>query len=268
MNVLYKKLEAEGYTLKLGKYISVKPPRAERFIRLKSLGEEYNERALQNRIQSNLKFEKELNAQIEQAKTNNSPTHKTLSTIRFYTVTFKKGLLPCHKKREQLPFSWSNDAELDKLLLLNQKINQGATIKSLKEEFEQSEKKLHEKNIAIDEAEDKVKRLSEGKEAFEVIYENKVSDIISPERAAAYQRKYPNITANNYHKTKELAAQAVEALEVVKSEVKALETELRELGTIITVAEQVRAGTYVQELVSIENIRRNADLLPNGVFKL
>ena len=51
VNQLYKKLEKEGYTIKLGKYISVKHPQAERFIRLKTLGEEYNERALQNRIQ-------------------------------------------------------------------------------------------------------------------------------------------------------------------------------------------------------------------------
>ena len=35
-----------------------------------------------------------------------------------------------------------------------------------------------------------------------------------------------------------------------------------------SIAEKVKAGTYVQELVSNENIRKNADVLPNGVFKL
>ena len=54
----------------------------------------------------------------------------------------------------------------------------------------------------------------------------------------------------------------------MKKEINELEKEIRELSSAISVAEQVRAGTYVQELVSSENIRRNADILPNGVFKI
>ena len=268
VNELYKKLEAEGYKIKFGKYVSVKPPKAERFIRLKTLGEEYNERALQNRIQNSIKFENELSAKINQAKTENLPTYKTLSTIRFYTVTFKKGLLPCHKKFKQQPFSWTNDEELDKLLLLNKKINQGATIESMKVDFEKSEKKLQEKNAELDESKKKVKRISEGREAFEVLYENKESSTITKEQAALYQKRYPNINANNYHLTKEMADQAEREFEEIKREVKELEKEIRDLGGAISIAEQVKAGTYVQELVSKENIHRNADILPNGVFKL
>ena len=56
--------------------------------------------------------------------------------------------------------------------------------------------------------------------------------------------------------------------EEIKREVKELEKEIRDLGGAISIAEQVKAGTYVQELVSKENIHRNADILPNGVFKL
>lgn len=265
---LYKKLEANGYTIKRGRYISVRPPKAERFIRLKSLGEEYNERALQNRIQNSMKFESELKSKINQAKADNLPTYKTLTTIHFYTVTFKKGLLPYNKKFKHQPFSWTNDAELDKLLLLNKKINQGETIQSMKEEFEKSERKLQEKNAELAEAKNKLKRISEGKEAFEVLYENKISDTISKEQAALFQKRYPNINANNYHLIKEMADKSAEELEAVKHEVKELEKEIRELGAAISIAEKVKAGTYVQELVSNENIRKNADVLPNGVFKL
>ena len=268
VNELYKKLEAEGYKIKYGKYISVKPSNAERFIRLKTLGEEYNERALQNRIQNSIKFENELNNKINQAMSEKLPTYKTLSTIRLYTVTFKKGLLPCHKKFKQQPFSWTNDAELDKLLLLNKKINQGVSIQTMKEDFEKSEKKLQEKNAALDEAMKKVKRISEGREAFEVLFENKESSTISKEQAALYQKRYTNINANNYHLTKEMAEQAERELEEIKREVKELEKEVRDLGGAVSIAEQVKAGTYVQELVSKENIHRNADKLPNGVFKL
>ena len=268
VNELYKKLEAEGYTIKHGKYVAARPPRAERFIRFKTLGEEYNERALQNRIQNSVKFERELQDKIDQAKKDNSPTYKTLTTMKFYTVTFKKGLLPCHKKFKQQPFSWTNDSELDKLLLLNKKISQGETIQSMKDEFEKSEKKLQEKNTEVTEAKKKVKRMSEGKEAFEVLFENKVSDIISKEQAVKYQERYPNINKDNYQQTKELAAKAAADLDTLLAETKILESEVRDLSGAISIAEQVRAGTYVQELVSRENLHRHADLLPNGRFKL
>ena len=265
---LYKKLKAEGYEIKFGKYISVRPPKAERFIRLKSLGEEYNERALQNRIQHCMNFESKLNENIDKAKAENSPTYKTLTTIRFYTVTFKKGLLPCRKKFKQQPFSWTNDAELDKLLILNRKINQGATIQSMKQDFENLEQKLKEKNESAVEVQKKVQRLSRGQEAFEVLYEGKKSETISLEEAQLYQKRYPNINENTYHQTKELADAARQEQSVLKEEINELEKEIRELSSAISVAEQVRAGTYVQELVSSENIRRNADVLPNGVFKI
>ena len=268
VNELYRKLEAEGYKVKLGKYISVKPPQAERFIRLKTLGEEYNERALQNRIQNSIKFERELNEKINSAKANNHPTYKTLSTMHFYTVTFKKGLLPCHKKYKQQPFSWTNDAELDKLLLLNKKINEGATIQSMKEDFAKSEAQLKEKNEAVNEARNKVQRLSKGQEAFEVLFAGKESDIITKEQAELYHKRYPNINATNYYKAIELADEAKHEYDEIKNEVKSLEKEIRELSGAISIAEQVRAGTYVQELVSKENIHRNADNLPNGVFQL
>ena len=79
--------------------------------------------------------------------------------MRFYTVTFKKGLLPCHKKIKHQPFSWLNDEELDKLLLLNRKINAGETIESMKKELEEKELELKEKNAAAEEALLKYKRL-------------------------------------------------------------------------------------------------------------
>ena len=265
---LYKKLQAEGYTVKFGKYVSVRPPKAERFIRLKSLGEEYNERALQNRIQNSIKFESKLSENIEKAKADKSPTYKTLSTIRFYTVTFKKGLLPCRKKFKQQPFSWTNDAELDKLLILNRKINQGETIESMKTDFAKLEQQLKEKSEAAAEAQKKVQRLSKGKEAFEVLYEGKKSDKITLEEAQVYQKRYPNINANTYRQAIEIADEARREHDKIKNEVKEIEKEIRELSGAISIAEQVRAGTYVQELVSKENIHRKADVLPNGVFQL
>lgn len=268
VNELYNKLQVEGYTIKLGKYISVKPKNAERFIRLKSLGEEYNEHALQNRIQFNLRFEKDLAQRIEKAKSENLPTYKTLHVMQFYTITFKKGVLPCRKKNNAKPLTWTNDAELDKLLLLNKKIGEGATIKSMKEEFTKLEQQLNDKNSALDDIQKKYQRLSKSKEAFDILFENKQSTIMTREQALLHQQRFPNINSENYRQVAAIADDAQKELNELRNEIKDTEKSMRELSSAISIIGQVQAGTYVQELVSQEYIRRNADIIPNGEFKL
>ena len=68
--------------------------------------------------------------------------------------------------------------------------------------------------------------------------------------------------------TKILAEEATESLEAIKNEVAELEKKVRNLSGAVSIAEQVRAGTYIQGLVSNESIRRAADKIPNGLFKL
>ncbi|MBR5180266.1 MAG: plasmid recombination protein [Lachnospiraceae bacterium] len=268
INELYKKLEELKYKIRFGKYVSVKPPLAERYIRLKSLGEDYNERSLQNAIQFRIKFEQDLKEKIEQPNAEYLPNYKTLTTIRFYTVTFKKGFLPYQKMHKFKPFTWTNDEELDKLLLLNKKISEGETIESMKKEFELKELDYKEKDKAADEAMKKYQRLVRGKEAFSVLYEGKESKYISKEQAEKFREAFPHITENNYIELFAFTDQAKQDFDVAKSIAKEAEQELRSLSGAIAIAEQVDAGTYVQELVSKENIHRNADHLPNGVFQL
>ena len=268
INELYKKLEELKYKIRFGKYVSVKPPLAERYIRLKSLGEDYNERSLQNAIQFRIKFEQDLKEKIEQPNAEYLPNYKNLTTIRFYTVTFKKGFLPYRKMHKFKPFTWTNDEELDKLLLLNKKISEGETIESMKKEFEIKELDYKEKDKAADEAMKKYQRLVRGKEAFSVLYEGKESKYISKEQAEKFREAFPHITENNYIELFAFTDQAKQDFDVAKSIAKEAEQELRSLGGAIAIAEQVDAGTYVQELVSKENIHRNADHLPNGVFQL
>ncbi len=45
-------LKKQGYEVKLGKYIAVRPPRKERFVRLKTLGDHYTEDAIKQRIRA------------------------------------------------------------------------------------------------------------------------------------------------------------------------------------------------------------------------
>ena len=45
-------LKKQGYEVKMGKYIAVRPPGKERFVRLKTLGDSYTEEAIHQRIQA------------------------------------------------------------------------------------------------------------------------------------------------------------------------------------------------------------------------
>ncbi len=45
-------LKKQGYAVKLGKYIAVRPPGKERFVRLKTLGDDYTEEAIRERIRA------------------------------------------------------------------------------------------------------------------------------------------------------------------------------------------------------------------------
>ena len=141
---LLEKLAKEKYEIKRGKYIAVKSYDSKNFVRLKSLGEFYSEYALRNRINARKKYESEIEKKINSAK-KESPEIIVLQAIKFYTVAFSHGDLPMRKINRQKPFSWNNDSELDKILALNSRINSGATLESLKKDFEKCEESVSEK---------------------------------------------------------------------------------------------------------------------------
>ena len=140
-----KRLEKAGYEVKRGKFIAVRPRFGANFIRLKSLGEYYSEYALRNRIAMKRDYESKLKQQAEEAKRGKAPNYRVLQMMYYYTIAFSKGYLPVKKKNPKGVLTWQNDAELDRLLALNEKINNGATLDSLREDM--AEKEQHVRNI-------------------------------------------------------------------------------------------------------------------------
>ena len=136
---LLARLERSHYKVKRGKYIAVKPQNFGTFIRLKSLGEFYSEAALRNRLSEKLAYEKKLVREMEQAKMRNVPNYRVLAMQHYYIISFSKGYLPVHKKNPNRVLSWVNDAELDRLTALNAKINEGATLDSLRADMAEKE---------------------------------------------------------------------------------------------------------------------------------
>ncbi|MCQ2420431.1 MAG: plasmid recombination protein [Clostridia bacterium] len=130
-----QKLSQRGYMIKTGKFIAAKPWNAERYIRFKSLGEFYSEQALRNRLLALHDYEKQLTEKIEEAKAKKAPNVMVLVTQRQYMECFIEYRLPIHKRRQDRPLTWVNDAELDKLTALNEAINNGETLDTIRRRF-------------------------------------------------------------------------------------------------------------------------------------
>lgn len=263
---LLEKLEQERYSIKLGKYISVKPYYAERFIRLKTLGELYSEYALKNRINEKKKYEDSINRKIDELKKEKgSPKLISVSTIRLYTIAVSNGALPLRKRDKQKPFSWKNDSELDKLLLLNQKINNGATLESLREDFEKQEEKCNSLTEERKKAETDLKAFYALKEKIEIVFEGKDSRIFTKQQAESDLMRHPNITKSNYKNIDVLINNEVLNIKKVDSELSSEQQKLKETADLYSAAEKIFGGTYVQSLVADEKERRESKYIPNGL---
>ena len=136
---LLQRMKKANYKIKHGKYIAVQPPNCGTFIRLKSLGEFYSETALRNRLKAKNAYENKIAQQIQEAQATNAPNLVVLKTMRFYMISFSGGYMPIRKKNPQHILTWENDTELDKLTALNAKINEGATLNSLRADMAEKE---------------------------------------------------------------------------------------------------------------------------------
>ena len=161
------------------------------FIRLKSLGEFYSEYALRNRINAKKKYEAQIAEKIRSGSKNRSSDVFVLRTIQLYTTAFKNGALPMRKRDKQKPYAWTNDSEVDKLLLLNQKINSGLTLESLKHEFAEQQRTVSEKEKILEKSKTDLKTFYALKEQIAVVYEGKESKIFSREQAERTLQHYP-----------------------------------------------------------------------------
>ena len=68
-----------------------------------------------------------------------APNKHVLAAMHFYIISFSKGYMPVCKKNPQHVLTWENDAELDRLLALNSKINEGTMLDSLREDMAEKE---------------------------------------------------------------------------------------------------------------------------------
>ena len=265
---LLERLQNAGYQIRHGKYIAARPKDGENFIRLKSLGEQYSEYALKNRLLSKKKFETSIDEQIKAEPNKDTPRCMVLQTIRFYTITFAKNALPMRKRNAKKPFSWTNDAELDRLLCLNKRINEGATPELLVRDFAKQEQTVAEWDAAARKSEHDLKEFLNLKEKLEIVYAGKQSAACTYEQALAALQDYPNITKENWRTINKLIADETEKLHRAQAALQEETAKLKETSELVTAMERVIGGTYVQHLMGEERQRRESDFIPNGLKQM
>ena len=111
LDELLQALEEQGYEVKRGKYISIKAPVQERFVRTQTLGEEYTEESLNTRI-----LYREVGAGTTPAQDNQSQLRAAyvsiIGDVRILAEQHKK--IP-RKRVQTLPYFADNDLDVYKL---------------------------------------------------------------------------------------------------------------------------------------------------------
>ena len=261
-----QKMQKRGYEIKQGKYLAMRPKDGENFIRLKSLGEYYSEYGVRNRLRSKQKFEQMIEEKRSTEPDKHSPKYIVLDMIRFYTVSFAKNDLPMRRKNPANHFSWTNDAELDKLLELNRRINEGATLDSLRADFAKQEQIVAKCEKDMHSSQHDLEAFLALKEQIGVVFEGRQSLKFNQEQARAALREFPQITHQNYQNIDKLVQSETEHLQQAQDALKTETNRLKEASDLVTTMERVLAGTYVQYLFKEEQQRRRSDFIPNGYF--
>ena len=168
LDELLQKLEERGYEIKRGKYISIKAPGQERFVRTKTLGEEYTEDSLSIRITYREMGTDITPKQDEQSKLSRAYA-AVLSDVRVLAVQHKK--VP-RKRIITAEYSVDNDLDVYRLsaqLSVISKDRIGSIgelegrIKKLRDEFE---KQRVEVNALIEERNRMVSLLEQAQEYY------------------------------------------------------------------------------------------------------
>ena len=254
-----ERLRESGCEVKCGKYVAVKPKYATNFIRLKSLGEDYSEQAIKNRLEYKRRFESDIDNKIQSAD-KDTPYYMVQKTVRHYTVVFAAGVLPMKRLRKKKPFSWENCEELNKLASLNRKINEGVTLGSLRNDFVRLEKSVADKDSKIAELKSELDfyrdLYSKAERCFKFYGEDE-SDL-------AFLAEH-KVTAENYARIPQLFTANENEIAELEESMSLSRQELRDTVDTLDTLEKVIGGTYVQSLVDEEKQRAQSVYIRNGL---
>lgn len=198
-DLLYR-LQERGYEVKYGKYISVKHPSAERFVRLKNLGDEYLPKNLEQRIAEKDMFTDCVMEKVKSATALAKRFHITILNVASAVKQFRLDPKKTDKRRY---YFFQNDA------LINYLSEQLATIgefgltsrDSIYAKAQELQRTIHQMRSHGDnpeEHEKALKRINTLIKAYEEIVEGNYIDNLIKAQQEEKQAVKPNSTAQNH----------------------------------------------------------------------
>ena len=264
---LYNKLRERGYQIKNGKHIAVNPTYAERFVRLKSLGEAYLPKNLERRVADRYKFPNAVRGKFQTASTVEKKFHITIMDL---VIEVKKFTIAPRKLDPKKIYTFQNDAEIDYLS------EQLRTIRDLHfTSREQIYETAEELKLGIDEKTAKLKEMTaelptlksdiaQLRHFFSVGANSSRLDAMEQTKLAAARE-----IANKYGaKSEDDVADLEKRLKQLQAEVKSIKDELpddqfklKRVSDLITAYEKIVEGNYIDNLIRGQKDREQSKMI-------
>lgn len=266
---LIAKLKEWGYEVKRGKHIAVKPQFAERFVRLKTLGEAYLPKNLEQRISDRDVF---TNAVRTKFKSANAVEKKFHVTIMDMTIEIKQFRLMPRKDNSKFVYAFQNDSNINYLseqLLTIGEFGFGSR--------EQIYSKADELKRSIDEKNEKVKSLtaeiptlksdiSQLRFLFSAVSTSKPDAMTQVKLAAAREiaDKYGVKSEGDITSLEKRLKLLPYYISSIKDEVSEEQLKLGRVSDLISAYERIVEGNYIDNLIRAQ---REQEVEKNTVCK-
>lgn len=190
---LLARLKERGYEIKQGKYIAVKAPSAERFVRLKTLGEEYLPKNLERRIAESGRFVERVKEKAQNANPVEKRFHSVILNVTTAVMQFR---LKPKKSNARRHYCFQNDERINylsrQLLTIGEfGITSRDDIYAKAQDLQRTIHKMRSNGENFEPEEADLKRINELIKAYEEIVEgNYIDNLIKAQksREAAAQR--------------------------------------------------------------------------------
>lgn len=259
---LLAKLKEQGYEIKEGKYLAVKSPRAQKFVRLRSLGEEYLPKNIEKRIANRDKFP---NLVREKSKNANDIEQKFYVTISQTIIEIKYLRYKPRKTNSQKPYTFTNDKDIDELserLLTIRELGLDSREK-IYAKAEEISKDIAEKNEKIAQLADEIPTLKSDIAQIKLLFSAvNTKDTMQQMKIAAAREKAEKYgiksedDLQNLQRRLDLIPMYSQNL---KAELSEQQLEMKRVQDLIDTYEKITEDNYISGLIAAQKEREAAE---------
>lgn len=268
---LFYELRKRGYTVRVGKYISIRPEGSDRGIRTKTLGDDYVLEALERRIQNKRNFENNFKARYEEASQKNPMLHEYYSvTETTIAMIYSAEKYPA-KLNAGKSYTMSNDKHINELvsamsLISYDRITSIADVESRIEAYQHSLDDMSGNLDKLNRIQIAIKDVIKAGEIF--FAERQAHNYTEQEnvRAAEIILKRNGITnAAEIEKLKLQYAENKKAITILNDKIPKTQAKQSEYLRLKDIYELVHSGSYIDRLIKehFEKEKENEKLKEN-----